>query len=272
MRIVPAFDEGKHRLAGILGRMEGFSIQQFTFQGSEEALAQGIIETVANSTHGRSDASFSTALPERKRGVLAALIGMMNNALWTALPDCHRQRIEHQLGAQVSGHGPTHHPAAPGVQDHCQIQPAGPGSDIGNVGHPEFVRAVGVEVALDQVGGGAGICLPQGGAITLASADALDFSPSHQPCHPFTTHVNPFLGQFGMDTRCAIGAFGASVDFFDPLGQGLIFLRPPGGRPLQPRIIPAGGDFQHSAHRGDRILLLVRFHELKDLSGIETVS
>jgi len=56
MRIVPAFDEGKHRLAGILGRMEGFSIQQFTFQGSEEALAQGIIETVANSTHGRSDA------------------------------------------------------------------------------------------------------------------------------------------------------------------------------------------------------------------------
>ena len=43
MRIVPAFDESKHRLPGLGGYMEAFSVQQFTLQGGEEALAQSIV-------------------------------------------------------------------------------------------------------------------------------------------------------------------------------------------------------------------------------------
>jgi len=36
---------------------------------------------------------------------------------------------------------------------------------------------------------------------------------------------------------------------------------------LPPRVVPAGGDFQHPAHRGDRIVRSVDAHELEDSGG-----
>ena len=39
-----------------------------------------------------------------------------------------------------------------------------------------------------------------------------------------------------------------------------------------PRVVPAGGDAQHSAHRGHPMMGLIRLHELEDLSGIVPVS
>ncbi len=84
--------------------------------------------------------------------------------------------------------------------------------------------------------------------------------------------MDPFPCKLGVDAGRTLGAFGTLMDRFDLLGQDFVFLRSPGRRPLQPRIVPTGGDCQHAAHRGNRILLLVRFHELEDLGGTEPVS
>jgi site-specific DNA recombinase len=138
--------------------------------------------------------------------------------------------------------------------------------------HPKFVGTSDREVTLDQIRRRTGIRLALGGSIPFPATDALQFGRSHQPRHPLTTHTHILSGEFSMDARCAIGAFGVGMDAFDLLGQGFIFLRSPGRRPLQPRIVAAGGDFQNSTHRGNRVLCLVRFHELEDLSGIEPVS
>jgi hypothetical protein len=58
MGIVPTFDEAKQRLASLSRRMEGFPFQQFTLQGGEETLAQGVIETITTEPmEGRTPAS-----------------------------------------------------------------------------------------------------------------------------------------------------------------------------------------------------------------------
>ena len=109
MKIVPSFNKGKYCLASLNRRMEDFPVQQFTLQCGKETLAHCVIETVADRTHGGTYASFSAALPKSQRGVLAALIGVVNDILRTALPDRHSQRIQYQLGAQMGGHCPTNH-------------------------------------------------------------------------------------------------------------------------------------------------------------------
>ena len=62
--IVPTFDEFEHRLACLGLVVEGGAIEQLAFQGGEEALTEGIIETIP------------TALAKSRGSVLAALIGV----------------------------------------------------------------------------------------------------------------------------------------------------------------------------------------------------
>ena len=49
------------------------------------------------------------------------------------------------------GHSPAHHPSAPGIHDHRQVQEPGPGSDIGDVCHPEPVRPGNIEITVYQI-------------------------------------------------------------------------------------------------------------------------
>ena len=49
MRIIPSFNVGGDSQAGFLVRTERPAIDQFAFQGGEEALAQCVIITVASS-------------------------------------------------------------------------------------------------------------------------------------------------------------------------------------------------------------------------------
>ena len=46
-----------------------------------------------------------------------------------------------------------------------------------------------------------------------------------------------------------------------------------GERPrASPRVVPAGGDAQHPAHRGHPMMGLIRLHELEDFARTEPVS
>jgi hypothetical protein len=89
------------------------------------------------------------------------MIRMMDEILGMALLNGHLQGLQDQLRAQVSCHGPADDLVAPGVEHHSQIQEPSPRWDVGNtcttrkcrcVGHPQFIRAAGSEVTLDQNG------------------------------------------------------------------------------------------------------------------------
>jgi len=92
--------------------------RQLAFEGGEEALAQRVVVGVADRAHGWAQAGLTAAVAERDRGVLRALVGVVNDVVGSPLPDGPLERVEHQFRAQVVGHRPTDHPAAEGIEDH----------------------------------------------------------------------------------------------------------------------------------------------------------
>ena len=73
-----------------------------------------------------------------------------------ALPDGHLQGVQGEIGAQMAGRLPADDEAAEDVEDERDVDEAGPGTDIREVGDPETVRGGRREVALDEVVGSRG--------------------------------------------------------------------------------------------------------------------
>ncbi len=272
MRIVPAFDKLKNGWVRFSRGAEAGTIQQFAFEGGEEAFTQGIVKAITDRAHGRADASVAAAATKGKGRVLATMVGMVDDVLGAALPDSHLQSLQDQLGAQVGCHGPADNPAAPGVEHDGQIQEPRPRWNVRNVSDPEFIGATGCEVTLDQIGGRSSPSLSLGGAGCFATADTPQIGSFHQARHPLASHMPALFCQFCVDTRGTIGAFRSLVDFLDFLGQHVVCLLSFRWEALPPGVEPAGRDSQHTAHAADRIDSLVGAHELEDLGGIESVS
>ena len=95
-RVVEAFNEVEDRSPRVLVSAKCRAVNQLTFERCEEALAHRIVEAVADRSHRRTDASFATSLAELDRGVLTALIGVMNDGRRRTLRDRHVQRCRNQ--------------------------------------------------------------------------------------------------------------------------------------------------------------------------------
>jgi hypothetical protein len=70
------------------------------------------------------------------------------------------------------------------------------------------------------------------------------------PCRNVTDAA---MGQFGMNSGGSVSATRTGMDGPDPNREGLIGPRTDRGFPFQPRIVPAGGDLQYTAHCGNGI-------------------
>ncbi len=77
---------------------------------------------------------------------------MVDHRRWLALLQSHLERLEHELGAEMTFHRPTDNAATPSVEDDGQIQESRLGPNVGDVGDPELIRPVGREVAIYEVG------------------------------------------------------------------------------------------------------------------------
>ena len=100
-------------------------------------------------------------------------------------PEGHLHRIDHELGSDVIGDRPTHHPPAPGVENDRQIDLAFRSRVLGDVHHPQPVPLGRVEVALHQVLGRGGIGITPGAAPEFPPVDAHDGGLGHEAGHPF---------------------------------------------------------------------------------------
>jgi len=121
---------------------------------------------------------------------------MVDDALGFALLKRHVQGRQHQVGGHALTHGPAHHTAAPDIDDHSQIEETHPGRHIGHVGHPQLVRASGVEAAIDQViGRGLTFVATGGDSEASALADAVDnFTTNAWPARRYKTGPQPNSG------------------------------------------------------------------------------
>ena len=70
MGIVPALDEIKQRHAGLDLGLEAAAVEQLAFEGGEEALAQGVVETVAHRAHRRPHPGLLATPAKGQRGIL----------------------------------------------------------------------------------------------------------------------------------------------------------------------------------------------------------
>ena len=110
MRVVPALDELEHRHPGLELVLEAAAREQFAFQGREEAFAHRVIEAIADRAHRGAHSGCAAARAELDRGVLGALIGVMDDLGRAPLPQREVECLEHQLGAQMGFHRPAHDP------------------------------------------------------------------------------------------------------------------------------------------------------------------
>ena len=115
-------------------------------------------------------------------------------------------------------------------------------------------------------------CIHTRGACAPAPTHPRQAHLTHQPGHPLTAHPTSPGHQFGMNPRHPVGAPRLLVDGADRTAQHLVALRTMRAPTAPPRVVPAGGDTQHPAHRGHRMFGLVRPHEPEDLPGTVPVS
>jgi hypothetical protein len=219
-----------------------------------------------------SSMSWNVMLRRPFESTLGTLVGVMDHCGGSSLPQRHVQCFQHQLGAQMSRHRPADDPAAEGVEHHREIQESCPGRDVGDVSHPQAIRSGCDEVAIDQIGCRTRVAISDRGGYPLAPAHAGQACCPHQSRHSLATHLDSSSRQFGVDARHTVGSARALMNRAHPQTQ---FRVRSGARrrwPLTPRVIPAGGDFQHSAHRRNLVHGLIRAHEFERRDCTEPVS
>src|SRR6187455_1400435 len=192
--VVPAFNPGEYCQAGFGTGSEGFTINEFALETSEETLRHGIIKRIANRSHGRSHAHLAAAIAEGHAGVLASLIAVMNNLFGAALLQSHIQCTEHQISAHLLTDRPADHAAAPCIEDHGQIDKSRPGGNIGHIGHPQGIGRVRLESTLHQIRRWPLTLIAPGcHDVGPAPADALQTRTAHQASYTLTTDCHTLI-------------------------------------------------------------------------------
>jgi hypothetical protein len=153
MRVVPALDEIEDGEACLGVGPEGVAVDELALERGKEALTHRIVVAIAGRAHGRPDSHFFASFPESDRGVLASLIGVVDDISGSPLLKSHLESIEHELGLEVSVHGPSDDSTAPRIEHDSQIEEAGPRRDVGDVRDPEPVWSRSCEITVHEVRG-----------------------------------------------------------------------------------------------------------------------
>jgi hypothetical protein len=112
-------------------------------------------------------------------GRRSPLVAVVDDIARLALSDRHLQCHQHELGPQMGLHRPADDPAPERIEHDSEIQEAGRRRDVGDVGDPKLVGAVGGEIPVHQVRRRARVAIPPGGDDATAAADADDASRPH---------------------------------------------------------------------------------------------
>jgi hypothetical protein len=71
--------------------LKSMPIEQLTLQRGEKTLAHRVVIAIANRAHGHADLSLMTPMAKGYRGVLRALVRVMNHLGWATLTTRHIQ-------------------------------------------------------------------------------------------------------------------------------------------------------------------------------------
>ncbi len=139
----------------------------------------------------------------------------------------HAEGVDDEFGAHVVGDGPSDCFPGEYIDDCRAVDFPFSGGVFGDVGAPDLIRSVDGEVAVDQVGVGVGVLVPDGAAVVASPVEALDPGLAHQPSDAFVVHRDTESeGELGVHTWPSVGAPGLCVDFLDVFEEQFVLLRP----------------------------------------------
>ena len=156
---------------------------------------------------------------QKPRTCTVSLVGVMDHVDGAPLRQCHVQGIEHELGFKIMAHGPADDAPREGIQHNGQVQEPGPGRDIGDVGHPEPVWRIGVEIPVDQIASRPHPFVPEGRTGSFSAADASQAHRFHQAFDTLSADMDAVIDEFSVDTRRTIGLPGRLMDCLDSRSQ-----------------------------------------------------
>jgi hypothetical protein len=89
------------------------AIEQLGLQSREEALGDGVVEDVADGSHGPEEADVAESLTEHPGGVLGAVVGVVDRLTGMVVDDT--------LGPGMIGDRPADDLTVPGIDGHGQL-------------------------------------------------------------------------------------------------------------------------------------------------------
>jgi hypothetical protein len=120
--------------------------------------------------------------------------------------DGHLEGPGDELGVLVGRHRPPDDLPRADVEDDGKEEEAGPGRDVGDVGHPPAVGSRCGEVPLQEVGSWSSPVVPSSGPTELPPGHALEVGHPHEPGHLMAPHhLVVAVDQLARDPAIAIG-------------------------------------------------------------------
>jgi len=238
-------------------------VDEFGFEGVEEALHRRVIPTISFPAHRLDDIGCVEHLAVAAGCVLASAVGVMDEPrTWTLALDRHGQGGDGQLLAHVIAHRPAHYLAAEQIEDGGQVQPPLIGRDVGDVRQPNLIRPGGQEGLVEQIVGNRQAMIAVGGDDPEAAlGHRSNAMAMHQPLDPAAADEAPFRAQGRVDARGAVAAAVTGMDTPDSGQQRPVRRHPRALRAATPSVIAAARDFQRIAHQAHRPGVAVIFDE-----------
>ena len=172
------------------------------------------------------------------------------------------QRIEHKVCSHRTADTPAHDAPGKHIDHKGHVLPTLPSADVGEVRHPQLVRPISLELAVDPVQRTRRCFVKDRGADDFASANALQTHAFHESLDRAAGHFGALSVHLVPDLISAVDLHVGLPDSLDLRGQHLITL---GSGSAQFGFALAGGmapvarrgDLQHFANRLDPVSVTV---------------
>jgi hypothetical protein len=138
---------GQSELSGLVDVF----LDSLFLQIAEERLCHGVVASVPLPAHARLQAIRSAEAPPGIASVLGSLIRMDHGAAWRSWAYGHHHRVEHELTVDRRARRPADDPGREQIHDDCQIHPALPRPNVGDVCHPSLVGACHRELSPQNI-------------------------------------------------------------------------------------------------------------------------
>ena len=126
---------------------------------------------------------------------MTALVRVVDDRRGLSLADGHVERLDDELGAEVTRYRPADNAAAPGIEHDRQVEKPGPGRNVGDVRHPEAIWLLDGEFSVDEVRRLLRLGVADGGGAEPTATDPDLRGYPHQPGNPLAADVDALGGQ-----------------------------------------------------------------------------